>query len=255
MVQLQIPQPYTYAHIAMIVGDQGSGKSNTGTARNIDNALDAIVAVKRISDGKIFKATPLSHEERNKLKEDGYTLTFDTVKLYLPDGKIHIRPVPENHIIIPSINIFTNFHLFGVRYIFCRSWAQIIDWLDKDIIRNGRLSIDEYHIGGNSRDFMTGLGKALSKYNFTFRKRHLEVDILCVHKRLAEWTTRLAVTENIMCKYDENTKMITYEQKKRGETKFHEHSYYAPTYWKYFDTDEEFKLPEGQVGRAMASAR
>ena len=252
---MDMQQPFSYAHVAMIVGDQGSGKSNTGTARIVEDALDNIVAVKRLSDGAEFKAESLTKEERINLLEKGYKPTFDTVKLYLPDGKIHIAPVPPNHVIIPSINIFTNFHLYGIRYTYCPTWATIIQWLEAGIICDGRLTIDEYHIGGNARDFMSSLGKALSKYSFTYRKRHLNVDILCVHKRLADWTMRLVVTENIMCSYDEKTRVITYTQKGRGQTKAQEHSYYAPYYWKNFKTDELFKLTESQVGGAVSMGR
>jgi len=61
-------------------------------------------------------------------------------------------------------------------------------------------------------------------------------------------------TEHIVCSYDEFTRKITMFIKNRKRyKKTREVSYYAPLYWKYYDTDENFELPNIQLARALAS--
>ncbi len=245
-------QPFSYAHVCLIEGEQGGGKSNTGVARAIEVAIDNIVAVKRIDDEAVFKAAPLSFQEKKKLEADGYRVRYDTIKM-LVDNKIKIMNIPPKHIIIPSINIFYNLNLYGVKY-YHLTISQIIEWLDLGYIRDGRLLIDEYQAVGGARDSMTSLGKTLQQYSFTYRKRHLDVDIMCHHQRLADWTSKLVVTEHIYCTYDEDTNMVTatIKKKKQPEKKV---SYDGSLYWKYFRTDQLPQLPASRVGKAIAQAR
>ncbi len=249
-----VDKPFSYAKVAICSGDQGSGKSNTIVARAIDAAIASIVGLQRVSDGFIYKVSPLSKEEKIILKEKGYVLSYDTIKLYLPDGSVKITSIPPKHIILPSIRIFPNFHLYGVEYSLC-TIAQIVEWLDAGIIRDGRLLIDEYHIAGNARDSMTSLGKALSKYSFTYRKRHLNVDIACAHEKLADFTARLVVTEHISCINDPETNNITLTITGKGHPRPKEVTYWGKQYWKYYNTDELFRLPGSAVEKAVAQAR
>ncbi len=153
----------------------------------------------------------------------------------------------------PTIKIFCNFHLYGVPYVY-GTLGQIIEWLDAGIIQDGHLVLDENYIGGNARESMGSLGRALTKYSMSFRKRHLRVIMIYPHERMADWIFRWAVRERILCSYNEKTHYITLTIKRRRlPTKTV--SFYAPQYWKYFWTDELFQLPTRDVGKAVAAAR
>lgn len=252
---VQTEQPFSYAHITLIWGEQGQGKSNTAVARIIEPAIDEIDSLVNIDTGEIIKAESLTHDDKRNLEDMGYTLSYDTVKLHI-GGSVRISNIPPRHIINTNLRIFTNYHLYGIRYVFIPSWADILKWLDAGIIGHGRLSIDEYHMGSHARDFMSGFGKQISKYDTTMRKRHLEMDMMTVHARMIDFNARLMKTGTIHCKhYDRKTQMITYEEKKPGEHSAQEHTYYAPYYWKYYWTDELFKPIGGSIDRAIAQSR
>ncbi len=153
----------------------------------------------------------------------------------------------------PTIRIFCNFNLYGIPYVHA-TLAQIIEWLDAGIIRDGFLLIDEHYIGGNARESMNAFGKVLAKFSMTIRKRHLHVILIYPHERMADWIYRWAVTERILCSYDERNHMITLIVKKR-KSRPKTIRYYAPQYWGYYDTDELPRLPAKQIGRAIEAAR
>lgn len=245
-------KPFSSAQISLCEGEQGDGKSNTAVARVIDAAISHIVAVRK-QDGTEIKAAPLTTDDKQWLKSKGYSYTFDTVKLYYPDFGWKVMRIPHDGIIVPSINIFCNFHLYGVVYTF-GTLAQIIEWFDAGIIQDGYLVLDENYIGGNAREGMGSLGRALTKYSMSFRKRHLHVILIYPHEKMADWIFRWAVRERIMCSNNEKTHYITLTIKRRKQpTKTI--SYYSPQYWKYYWTDEMFKLSTREVGKAVAAAK
>jgi hypothetical protein len=246
--------PFSYAKVSLLSGDQGSGKSNTGTARIIDDAIAHIVAIKRSDDGKEFQARALDKDEKRWVASKGYVVTFDTVKVKTSSQGWRIMQIPPKFIIIPSIHIYCNFHLFGVRYMYL-TWPEIIEMLEAEKLADGRLSIDEFHMFGNVRDCMSSLGKVLAKDSYTFRKRHLNVDIMCANERLADFAVRLVVTERRLCSYDSATKMVTNTITGKNYKQPKEISYPAWQYWKYYKTDELFHAPSGQVNKAIAQAR
>lgn len=248
--------PFSYAHVCLIEGEQGSGKSVTGTGRLVDKSIKHIVAIERYSDHSKIDAEALTKEEKFDLVSKGYQVPFNTVKLNFPDGRQIIRPIPSDYLIVPGIRIFTNFHLFGIKYVYCRNIGMIVELLDHEVIRDGLLSIDEYQMQGNARESMTGLGKALSQQSFTYRKRHLDVDIMCAHKRLADWTSRLIVSDHISCHLEDMEKpnMVTLDIKLKGKpTKTV--TYDASIYWPFYLTDEIFKLRRELYENAVAEGR
>jgi hypothetical protein len=238
----------------LIGGEQGSGKSNTGTARTIDDAIKHIVAIKRYDDGKIFQAKSLDKDEKKWVTDKGYSITYDTVKVRTTDKGWRIMQIPPRFIIIPSIHIYANFHLYGVKYLYL-TWPQIIEMLEAEQMEDGRLEIDEFHMFGNVRDCMSSLGKVLAKDSYTFRKRHLDVDIMCANERLADFAVRLVVTERRLCSYDERTGIVTNTITGKKYPQPKDVSYPAWQYRKYYKTDELFHAPSGQVNKAIQQAR
>ncbi len=246
-------RPFSYAKVTLLCGDQGSGKSNTATARIIDDSITHIVAIKRADDGKIFQASPLDKDEKNWVISKGHSITYDTVKVKTSSKGWRVMQIPPHFVIIPSIHIYTNFHLYGVRYMYL-TWPQIIEMLEAEKLKDGRLGIDELHMIANVRDCMSSLGKVLAKDSQTFRKRHLDVDIMCTYERLADFAVRLVITERRMCSYDERTRMVTNTITGKKYKQPKEISYPAWQYWKYYKTDELFHAPSGQVNKAIAQA-
>jgi hypothetical protein len=73
-------------------------------------------------------------------------------------------------------------------------------------------------------------------------------------ERLADWTMRGIATERIYCTRDEETGLITLKIRKKGVRGVKTVTYYGNDYHVNFDTDEEVKLPDAQVVRALAAA-
>lgn len=240
-------QPLSHARICLCEGEQGEGKSVTAVARVIGASIRSIVAIRNGENGKEYKAVALSKDDKEWLRAKDIPYFFDTVKMQLEDDW-HIGRIPDNYIIVPSIGIFCNFHLYGVEYTYA-TMAQIIEWLDKGLIRDGYLVLDENYITGNARESHAAFSRALTKYSNTFRKRHLNVIMMYPHERMADWIYRWAVREWILCSYDEKTYIVTLTIKKRRERE-KVVSFYAPQYWKYYDTDELPRLPASQVDKA-----
>lgn len=234
-------KPFSYAHITIISGEQRSGKNTTCYAR-VRDAYDKdcvkiyLETVKGIKDFKVLAYNRFKRVARVKYK-----------------GKIYQVRIPESYKMRSPMKVFSVFHLYGLPYVYC-TWAQIVEWLNNDVLKDAWLLLDQYEIVGNAREGMGPFAKYLEKKSFQFGKRHLEVYILVPMERVADWTMRNIATERIICSYDEHTRMITLKIKKRRIPGIQTITYYAPYYWGGFDPDEEIKLPDTQVLRAMAAA-
>jgi len=245
--------PFSYAHCTFLMGDQGGGKSVSAVTRLIEDALRHIVAIKRVEDGKEFGAQSLSKLEKRMCKDKGYIVTTDTIKVKTSRGW-RIMRIPPHFIIIPSIHIYCNFHLYGIKYMFVTP-VQIIELLEAEKMCNGRLVIDESHMIMNNRDCMSSLGKMLAKDSYTFRKRHLDVDIMCAHEQMIDIAIRKVATERRLCTFDKTTKKVTMNITGKGYPQPKEVTYDAWPYFKYYDTDELPHMPSNQVNKAIAQAR
>jgi len=150
-----------------------------------------------------------------------------------------------------TIKIYANFHLYGIPAVYL-PLHRMIQYLNSGLIRDAYLLVDEGYIGGNSREGMTALVGVITKMANQIRKRHLHFYIATPNSRDLDWRFRWAKTENIMCSYDSKTKMITVMIKNKHKYKRPRIiTYYASQYWKYYDTDEQFKIPEGQIAKAL----
>ncbi len=246
-------QPFSYAHCVAIMGDQGSGKSVSAATRIVEDALKHIVAIKRYDDGRVFQALPLSKDEKKLCLDKGYAISIDSVKVKTDKGW-RIMQVPPRCIIIPSIHIYCNFHLYGIRYMLVNP-IMVIELLENEKMRNGRLVLDEAHMIMNNRDCMSALGKILAKDSYTFRKRHLDVDIMSAHEQMIDIAIRKVITERRFCTYDPKTMKVTINISGKGYPQPKEVTYDAWPYFKYYFTDELFHAPSGQVNKAIAQAR
>lgn len=239
-------KPFTYAPVTIIEGEQKSGKTETAVTRVVDPTFANMTSVK-LADGTIIKAQPL-------LNKEGYPI-IGYGKLWLPNQEPRIMKIPpKSCVIADSIKVICNGHLYGIRY-FHMKLRDIIMHLNDGLIRECFLIIDEAYIGGDRRDGLSPLVKVISKLGFQIAKRHITLIMCLPDSSVLDLRLQGLETEHIVTSYDEITQKITMFIRNRKKYKRpREVSYYAPTYWKYYNPDEEFEIPEIQLTRALAMA-
>jgi len=218
-------EPFSEAHITLIEGDQGEGKSNTATGMIVDaHSRDCV---------RIFC--------RDKLNMECEVINYDRknrIAKIRVDGDIKLIRIPSSYNLKSPMRIFTNFHLYGIPYVYCPSFAHILKWMMQDIIKDGWLLIDEYYIGGNARDCMTAFGKALEKQGFQYRKMQLEVIIITPMASTIDRYMRIIPTKRISCAYNKKTREITLEIREKGIHGKKTVTYDATQYWGNYWTNE-----------------
>ena len=154
----------------------------------------------------------------------------------------------------PNIKIFANFHLYGIKYVYA-NLGTIVEHLNSGLITEGYIIIDESYIGGDARMGMTLMTRILTWFGSQIRKRQLHLILIAQHGRMIDYRFRLFMTEHILCSYNEKTYVITLTIVKRGEKKKRVHTYYAPQYWKYYNTNELPQIPEAIIAKTLLTAR
>jgi hypothetical protein len=225
------------ADIRILTGDQGKGKSNTGVAYATDDYF---------ANAKVIFPSG---------KEYPIVSTFPYYLCKTDDGRILRLPrdFRARGIRIESpIKIFSNFHLFGVRYTYI-DIPFVIANLNSPLLRYAWFLIDENFLV-DKRNSMTQIGKILAGSGFagSVRKRHLHLVIMMQYKSMVELRFRVFATTTILCDYNKATKWINLTISRKGERKKQSVSYYAPQYWQYYDTDELIPIPEHVIERAKA---
>lgn len=233
-------KPLSHAPIALIEGEQGSGKSTVAVARIVDHYHKRAIEIYLATKGVVAEVLSYNVDTRiARIRRNGQ--------------KLQIR-IPDDYKIYSDLKIFTNFHLYGIRYKYC-TYPEMLALLQDGTLKDGRLTIDEGYITSNAQETLSPFTKAVSKFSMTARKRHLHLDFLYPHARMATWITRWAWAEHIMCTYDEHNEYITLDIQRKGMPRTKTIRMYAPPYRRYFDTDELFKLTQDQIGRAVANAQ
>lgn len=240
--QAKVTQPFAYAQVTLVEGDQGQGKNFFMSARVVDATFANITAVK-LPNGEVVKATPLSPVQIGK------------ARFWLLDRKPFVDKVPDGSCVMAdSVKIYANYHLYGIRAKYLQLY-EIIEGLNEGYIVDCYLLVDEHYIGGDARAGMSVLVRTFTQQGFQMRKRHVKLMMATPLQRLIDLRSRAIVTEHVICSYDGKKYEHTFTMKKKGERKYHTTPpIYAPQYWKYFDTDEQVPLPEGQVNKAIMGA-
>lgn len=234
-------KPLSYAPVTICEGEQGSGKTNTAVARIVDVAFATITGVE-LPDGRIIPAKPLMPPQIGRF--------IFHAKGYEPC----VVNVPKGGIVIPSTKIYTNFHLYGIKYKHL-PLPLLLEYLNTGLIRDGYLVIDEGYIEGDAREGMTAVVRTITKLSMQIRKRHLYLIICTPHARLLDWRLKWVHTEHIMCSYNEKREEVTLIIKNRRKyRKPRVLTYDAKPYQKYFITDEIIEIPRDQIARALARA-
>lgn len=198
-----VSQPFSEAHVTLIEGDQGCGKSNTATGMVVDAYRNDCV---RVYCDEVLKMNCDVKAYDNKTR----------IAKIKHEGEVKVIKIPKTYELKSPMRIFANFHLYGLPYVYCPTFAHILSWLRCDIIKDGWLLIDEYYIGGNARDSMSKFGKALQKQSFQYRKMQLEVVMITPLASLIDKYARLTPTKHILCSFNKKTLEITLEVKEKG---------------------------------------
>jgi len=218
--------PFNYAHVAFITGEQGGGKSVTAVARVRDNYDKDCIKVFCENVLGIKNFVVKSYDRRSRMAKIRY------------DGSLKLLHIPKSYKLYTDLKIFCNFHLFGIRYRFIPSFQHLAKWLNDGTISDGWLIIDEYYLGGYARESMSALARRLSQLSQQFRKRQLEVIIMCQLARMADWTMRITPTEHISCDYNPVNHRVTLKIRKKGVKGEKTLSYDPRPYWGNYWTNE-----------------
>lgn len=234
-------QPFTYAPITLIVADQGGGKSTILTARAVDDTFSHATSVK-LASGYEMPVTPALNEKGKPI--------VGLVTVHLPNKQPFVAKVPDNACVIAKdIRVFANYHLYGIRSMYT-DLATILEYINSDLYLNGWILIDEAYIGANARNSMNLLNQIITQFGMQIRKRRLHLMVSYPLDNMADLIFRKARTEYITPSYNPKTLEVTAEIRKNKEKK-KSVTFYAPTYWGYFDTEERFDMPENRIGKAM----
>ena len=244
--EIKKAKPFNYAPVTIIEGEQKSGKTVTAITRPIDETFSHLTAVK-LANGLTIKAEPA-------LKDNGYPIV-GYGKLYMPNQSPRIMKIPPNSCIIAdSVKIIYNGHLYGIRYAHMKL-KDIIQHLNDGTIRDCYLIIDEAYIAGDRRQGLSPAVKVISKLGWQLAKRHIILTLCLPDASALDLRFQKIETEHIITTYDPNTQYVTMFIRNRKKYKRdREVSYYTPTYFKYYNPDEEFEIPEIEMQRAMAMA-
>jgi len=215
-----------------VEAQMGEGKTNTATAIVIDDYfahIKAIVSPK----GQTFPVEPYKLD-RVKLLPLNRETTGQEPK---------IITIPSDYTTISDSKIFVNYHLYGVKYVLCDPMV-MLKLLNTGVISNGKMIIDEAYISGEARRGMNSLSLIYTWFAQQMRKRDIELYLLVQHGRFIDWRFRYIAKQKILCRYSEKTQKIKLlvQNLNKGTEKVI--SYYAPQYWKFFDTNELPPIPE-----------
>jgi hypothetical protein len=198
-------QPFNEAHVTLIEADQGQGKSNTATGLVVEawykDAANMWLWLLKKGD---WQGEVKNYDRKTRI-----------VRFKL-DGVIKAYQIPESYKLISPLQIFSNYHLYGIPYVFIPSFTHLLFWLQKDFIIDGWLLIDELYLGAGARNNMTKLGKELSDQGFQMRKRQLEVVLITPVNSIIDKKVKLVPTKHIICSYNKVKREITLTVRVKG---------------------------------------
>lgn len=245
-----IPEPPPFADIRLILGDQRSGKSCTGTAYAKDDYYDQLVGLLS-PQGQVIKARTLDAADKEYLEECHiFPDVFKHVRAFTPDSsKSKIISIPQDWFVLSPVRIFSNYHTFGLRGVY----LTLVDMLqyinDETLFTNAWLLSDESTFT-DPRNSMTNVGKIMATFVATIGKRLMHFCQMSQYTNMIEVRFRQFATTRALCTYNERTKEITVELKERGKNP-RSVTYYAPRYWMNFQTTERQKVSEMQISKAL----
>jgi hypothetical protein len=230
------------ANVTIIEAPMGEGKTLTVTGILVDDYFAHIKGIVSPNTGIIYPVQPVKGE---------------IVKIFPPNGMPQIEEpkiisIPPNWGTISDTKIFCNYHLYGLRYVFCDP-ATMLKYLNEgsgETMKHCKMVIDEAYIQGEARRGMNSLSVLYTWFAQQMRKRDIELFLLVQHGRFIDWRFRYIAKRKILCRYNEKTQMIRLLVQNLGKGTEKPFSFWGPQYWKYYDTNELPQVPEEMVQRA-----
>ena len=186
--------------------------------------------------GNVFPVAPYKGELVTLLPIEGQS------------GEGKIIKIPEGWDTISDTKIFCNYHLFGMRYVFCNP-STMLEYLNTDMISHGKMIVDEAYLQGEARRGMNSLSLIYTWFAQQMRKRDIELFLLVQHGRFIDWRFRYIAKRKILCRYNEKTHMVRLLVQNLGKGTERPFSFYGPQYWKYYDTNELPTVPSEMIKR------
>jgi hypothetical protein len=249
----QEKQPVAYADVRIVTGDQRAGKSNTTVKFAVDpyhEQLDGIM----FPNGQIIKAKSVAKsvnpEDHQALRKMGvFPSKLRYARIFSEDGRhSKLIRIPDDCIVLSPVHIFANFHMYGIRYTYI-GLEDIIEYINTDLFKDAWILADETGMT-DARYSMEAEGKLGAQFYATIGKRRAHFCSISQYNEMVERRIRLFGTMRVLCSYDKETRYITCDIKERGEPSYSFY-YYAPPYWRYFDSEEIMKVPQYRIDKAM----
>lgn len=152
-----------------------------------------------------------------------------------------------------NIRIFANFTIYGMKYVHL-SIAQIIEYLNSNLIRDGWIIIDEAYISAGSQSSNSWLTRLFQLLGLQGRKRNLHIIVIYQTGRLAPWLIKWMNSEHIICSKQKNSCYITLDISDKEHKQNRTITYNSKKYRKFFNTNEMVPVPESAIAKAMERA-
>lgn len=227
----------------------GGGKTNTVTGLIVDDLFAGITSIKApswidenniIHEGKTYPCVAHSMDIQGML-----------VRLQCEDERI-VR-IPSDFQINTPVKIFANYHLYGIPYVYA-SFKEVLNFINTDMMINSKWVIDEGWLGAEARRGGSALSVLITEYAQLMRKMGIDLYWITQHARFLDWRIRYIAKRKILTKYNKETKMtrlLIQDLVKGTEKVIH---YYAPIYWRYYDTNEVPPMPQAMIQKAKVGA-
>lgn len=241
-----------YADVRILHGDQGQGKSVTSVALATDDYYEKMTGMVSLQ-GQYIKARSLYEEEQLELEDRG--IEYDHLKhvrVYSGIGKeSKIIALPPDFMVLSPVKIFSNFTLYGLRYVPIDG-ARIIEYINDDtsFLRDAWVLLDESIIV-DKHDTMTREGKMSATFGAQVAKRDLRLTICSQYLSMVQSRYNLFATTRVLCSYDMFTHIVTLDVNTRSPEMVST-SYYCPPYWRFYKRSEVVKVPQNKVDKILA---
>jgi hypothetical protein len=232
----------------------GGGKTNTITGLIVDDLFADITSVQApswidekgiIHDGKEYPCKPYT------ILAEPENLGKMVVRLECEDERLII--IPDDFKINSPVKIFANYHLYGVPYVYA-DFKTVLALMNSDTMHGCKWVIDEGWLGADARKGMSPLTIIITQYAQLMRKMEIDLYWITQHARFLDWRIRYIAKRKILTKYNKNDnqcRLLIQDLIKGTEKVIH---YYAPIYWRYYNTNEVPPMPDNMVRKARAYA-
>lgn len=211
----------------------GGGKTTVSSALMVEDYFDHIYGIESPGiPSKSYEVKPWKLSLVRLVKEEN-----------------RIIKVPDSYKPYSTTKIIANYHLFGVTYMYAPMW-KVLDMINTPMMKDAKWTVDESWLSAESRRGMSPLTIVMTEYAQLMRKLNIELNLLTQHSRFLDWRLRYITKQKMLTSYNKDThyiRLLIQNLDKGSEKTLH---FYAPTYWKYFDTNELPPMPVGMINKA-----